>query len=56
MDIMKRKTRTDFIRAAVTPEEKKTFEKLAQDRKTTISEVIRQALYRELQPQKEQTA
>lgn len=45
---MKRKPRTDFLRAAVTPEEKKTFEKLAADRKTTISEVIRQALYREL--------
>jgi len=50
---MKRKTRSDFIRAAVTPEEKKTFEKLALDRKTTISEVIRQALYRELQSTQE---
>lgn len=53
---MKRKARTDFIRAAVTPEEKKTFEKLALDRKTTISEVIRQALHRELNSQKEQAA
>lgn len=53
---MKRKPRIDFIRAAVTPEEKKSFEKLALDRKTTISEVIRQALHRELDSQKVATA
>jgi hypothetical protein len=52
-DEMKRSNRTVLVPVRISPEEKKAFDGLAERLGTTLSELMRQGVYRALKAEKE---